>query len=409
MKAIGVHALAGGMTIGVQQAGFDVKSQLETLSLGTRTVAEVLGVGCYNAAGPQAWPSMPKKTDLMFGNPRCSGFSLMSTGRTRAQSAAKRGSDESCYGANAYQTIDVKQMVDFGIVSRPAYFVFESVQNATTVGWPLIRSFADRFLEEGYSVAHLLYSNATFGVPQQRRRYLFVASRRGCRFGAELPEDARTENDKALTTWQAIGKHSRRKTRPVKMGRKTVECRPDDRLELDDERSRLIPYLEEGWSFNHLVFHKPEAMDKENAVSMREKWDRYNEKGHLHNSPIGFDTNNCFRLKKGTCAPTLHKGCNELVHPKHNRTLSIRELCALMAWPSGVFPIGPHPHQQLARGVAPPIGRWLAGEIAASMNKDRKHHEFEDADRVDPIGPKEVVVSWNKRSPSLGGRIIEPK
>ncbi len=79
--AVGIHIYAGGFTVGVKQAGFDVLCHLE--------------IGKYGVASVKAnWPALPvhigeenwplkdlakKEVDLLYSNPPCAIFSVAGT------------------------------------------------------------------------------------------------------------------------------------------------------------------------------------------------------------------------------------------------------------------------------------------------------------------------------------------
>src|SRR5205085_10613595 len=65
---------------------------------------------------------------------------------------------------------------------------WESVQQAYTVGRPLLDQLRDEyFVPHGYRIAHLFLNAASFGNAQRRKRYFFVAYRDHLRFNVTPP------------------------------------------------------------------------------------------------------------------------------------------------------------------------------------------------------------------------------
>lgn len=108
----------------------------------------------------------PKNVHYVFGNPPCSGFSLMS-------SRDFRGIDSkvnSCMFA----------FVEYASRCRPEVMVFESVQQAFTQGRPLmqqLRELARTRTGDDWQLTHVLHNAACVGGAAVRRRYFMVIHR----------------------------------------------------------------------------------------------------------------------------------------------------------------------------------------------------------------------------------------
>lgn len=177
--AIDCQGFAGGFTLGVVQAGFELVAKREMRGgfgvanceaqrhlLGRRWTSE--------AVDPSEWTVPSGGADLVFGNPPCSGFSVLS-------SKAFRGVDSkinACMWA----------FVEYAARVRPQIAIFESVQLAYTSGHSLMRALHARLEEltgETWTLYHVLHNAYSVGGPAQRRRYFWVASR--VPFGIERP------------------------------------------------------------------------------------------------------------------------------------------------------------------------------------------------------------------------------
>lgn len=169
LTATDVHGFGGGFTLGVVQAGFELVAKFSREkgfavhnTLGNR---HLLGEGWDSITGdPRQWDTY--RSDLVFGNPPCSGFSTLS-------SASFRG----IYSrANEYMW----ELARYAGRVGPMMVIFESVQQTFRQGLELMRML-HAHLEEAsghhYVLYHVLHNNASLGGVAIRRRYFWVASR----------------------------------------------------------------------------------------------------------------------------------------------------------------------------------------------------------------------------------------
>lgn len=180
---------AGGMSYGFEMAGFkpllaidnwqDALDTYKRNNPGIDTLcedlstADVVGiVDKYNL----------KNVDLIVGGPPCQGFSV----------AGKRIVDD-------VRNKLYKSFVCFVKECRPKVFVMENVPNILSIGKGQIRdSIISDFSKLGYDVECKILTASDFGVPQNRRRAIFVGTLHG-HFSFPSP----TVTDK-VTTSQAI-------------------------------------------------------------------------------------------------------------------------------------------------------------------------------------------------------------
>jgi hypothetical protein len=55
----------------------------------------------------------------------------------------------------------------------------------------------------------------------------------------------------------------------------------------------------------------------------------------------------------------------------------VGELSAIMGWPMGVIPVGPNPVGQIAKGVVPAVGEWLARQVQHYLQDDWGAEDWE--------------------------------
>lgn len=176
--AVDLFAGAGGMTLGFEQAGFDVLAAVEIdpihcatheynfpyVSILCRNVETVSGLEIrnYSKIGH-------RDIDVVFGGPPCQGFSLI----------GKRAFDDP---RNSLMFHFIRLVTEL----KPKYFVLENVPGLT-VGKhrQFIAEIIDNLQNNGYQVAepYQVLNASYYGVPQDRSRLFLL----GCREDLSLP------------------------------------------------------------------------------------------------------------------------------------------------------------------------------------------------------------------------------
>src|SRR5262245_26713565 len=162
---------AGGFTLGMAQAGYELLAKCELPGgfgvANCEANRHLLGYDWKSHVGPEeSWPLYP--TDVLFGNPPCSAWSVMTS--------------KSSKGRDAKVSHCMWAFADYAAKLNPKVAVFESVQQAFTnpLGHDLMRDL-HRHLEDRtglrWNLHHVLHNAYSVGGPAQRRRYFWVASR----------------------------------------------------------------------------------------------------------------------------------------------------------------------------------------------------------------------------------------
>jgi len=177
--AVDLFAGAGGMTLGFEQAGFDVLAAVELDPIHA-SVHEYnfpfWTTICRSVSETSAQEIRELSTigdrdiDVVFGGPPCQGFSLM-------------GKRDLSDDRNSLVFSFLRLVLDL----QPKYFVLENVRGMT-VGEhrQVLKTVMVEFERHGYQVKqnpHVLNA-AHYGVPQNRQRLFLL----GCRQGLNLPQ-----------------------------------------------------------------------------------------------------------------------------------------------------------------------------------------------------------------------------
>lgn len=173
ISAIDAFCGAGGLSIGLSKAGFDIllsfdldKKCIETLRSNPKTIGHVaLQADVKDMLGGQLLKksNLTKgQLDLLAGGPPCQGFSVQ---RTIGDDRDSRNLLVDDYG-------------DLIAEVQPRFFLMENVPG---IGGERGRVIVDRFKERLSSVGYFCHESILdaqdFGVPQRRRRFIIVGEK----------------------------------------------------------------------------------------------------------------------------------------------------------------------------------------------------------------------------------------
>jgi len=179
-RPIGVDlfAGAGGMTLGFEQAGFDVLAAVEIDPIHSAIHKfnfpfwSVLCKDVINTTGEEIRSCSSignRDIDVVFGGPPCQGFSLI----------GKRVIDDP-------RNSLIMHFVRLVLELKPKFFVFENVAGMVKGDFKrLLIEVINLFKNNNYELEEYKIINAAYyGVPQNRERLFLV----GCRQGLKLPK-----------------------------------------------------------------------------------------------------------------------------------------------------------------------------------------------------------------------------
>lgn len=382
---------AGGLALGFHQAGYNVVggvdnfaeacasfhlnitgSRAETLDLTKTSAREVRGI-------------FGSRVDVLVGGPSCQGFST-SGGFSKPDGRDKDDPRNSLF----------RHYLDVVTELQPLWIVMENVPGLLLYHRGIVaRRIVGAFKEVGYDVVPMILLAADFGVPQLRRRLVFV----GNRTGAAVRFPIATHGDALL--WQNYALPFAHLSR---IGQKNVSSVPPHAT-FDDACSDL-PELHEGDCIEEREYElgprsKYQDMMREgsNSVTQHHAFDLSEldrlaaevlEPGqNWRNLPKErlperfsrirpYDATTMYRRLEGSRpAFTITTKFNEastgaFIHPTQNRTLSIREAARLQSFPDKYRFVG-SPAQirtQIGNAVPPLLAQAIAEAILPSVVHD---------------------------------------
>lgn len=318
--ALGVYIFAGGFSVGVRDH-FKLLGHFEDGPFGADTSRKNLGIEVWDKK--DAWPvaDFAGRVDFLYANPPCAPWSSNSSGRRVPWQHDPR---VSCVHA----TFDLLEKI------QPKIWALESVRPMFSKGRELVDSMATRAMEMGYEPTALLVNAAYHGVPQIRKRFFLVLSR----VALEWPVASHAE---PLTVGEAFKR---------KLPKGPI-------YQMSKEMLSIAADVGPGESFADLYSRRNARL-----VSAAK---RYNKKVR------GRPTWNMKRLDAKRPAPVMISAC---VHPREHRHLTPNEQGVLCG-----FPPEYQFHEsicrasaEVAKGVTPPVGRYLAGVARAGIEARKK-------------------------------------
>ena len=371
LRAVDVMGFAGGFTLGVVQAGFELAGKRELPGgfgvPNCEANRHLLGDAWQaEAIEPSQW-SVPRSVDFVFGNPPCSGFSVMSA--------------KSFRGANSKINHCMWAFAEYVARSGAPIAAFESVQQAFTNegGLQLMRALRAKVEEDTnakWTLTHLRHNAYVLGGAAVRRRYFWVVSR--IPFGVEpptwrrfpllndviadlvnLPRVSHTQPYRAPANWWT---ESRRAVDPpVTDGHVTL-------------RNPLIQRMQ-------VLMDEVDWRPGESIATVLRR--SYDERGCLpgpwqpqldklikndffmgFTTPVRWDGQRPGRVITGG-GPAM------VVHPTLNRTLTFREVARIMGFPDDwkIKPLLGLPGHAMTwgKGITVDCGRWLGGYVKDAL------------------------------------------
>jgi DNA (cytosine-5)-methyltransferase 1 len=398
---------AGGLSLGFEQAGFDVVAAVEVdpihaaihkfnfpdCTVFARSIVGLSGAEIRKVAGIGR-----KKVDVVFGGAPCQGFSLI-----------------------GHRVLDdprnslVKEFVRIVSELDASYFVFENVKGLT-VGRhrQFLEEVIEAFQERGYCVRlpWRVLNAANYGVPQERERLILM----GAKAKRSIPAyPTPTTLPAGLSEY------------PIKVPRKGPSVRdaladlPDaerypELLETDevrvDEWGEPSGYAREmrclsndAWHYGYPRVWDPSfltssARTDHSAISRR----RFSETGQGAVEPIS----RFFKLPAAGVSNTLRAGTDSArgaftsprpIHYKLNRCITVREMARLHGFPDWFrfHETKWHGARQIGNAVPPPLARAVAESIIEVLDCKRERPS-EAVDLGDPallrIGMAEASAYW---------------
>lgn len=291
------------------------------------------------------WDKYSGKIDVIIAGPPCQGFSM----------AGKRD-------INDERNSLFEEVIRIADIVNPSYVVIENVVGLLSMTTPegeevksLILSEFDRI---GYKAEYKILNAADYGVPQSRKRVVFIASKK---YAINFPVPKYNVSN-YVTVGEALG---------------NVDPDGDFYFEPQNDFQRLMAGQKK--IANH-VRRKSNALvtERMSYIPQGGNWKDIPE--HLGTGG-GVHSNAYKRLDLNKPSVTIkHAAKAMILHPTRDRILTVREVARLQSF-SDNFIIegnGSDQHQQLANAVPPLLGKAIAETLAYSLDNYQNSYKFID-------------------------------
>ncbi len=373
--AVDLFSGAGGMSLGFEQAGFDIAAAVEIDPIHASVhkfnfpycevlPRSVVGLGADEIRSKARLGRRP--VHVVIGGAPCQGFSLI----------GYRAFDDP-------RNMLVREFVRLVAELDAAYFIFENVQGLT-VGRH--RQFLDEliqlFREKNYDVRldWKVLNAASFGVPQDRRRLFLLGAQRGLplpEYPDELTRAAGTGKDRKLSE----GPTCREALSDLPDAEDFAELSQKDWV-LTRDWGRPSAYARELRGINEWMWwygYRRKINPRLLSSSMRTLHSDISRRRFAATPPGETEPiSRFFRLPADGVSNTLRAGTDSArgaftsprpIHYERPRCITVREMARLHGFPDWFrfHETKWHGARQIGNAVSPVVARYVAQEVAKAL------------------------------------------
>ena len=277
------------------------------------------------------WYKYKNKIDVVIAGPPCQGFSMI----------GQRKKDDK-------RNSLFEEVVRVTKIIRPKIVVIENVVGllsmTTKDGKDVKILIKEEFEKLNYSIKYKVLNAADYGVPQQRKRVIFIITQKG--YNVEYPTP-KLKEEEYVTVGEALG---------------NVDPNGDNYLTPTCDFQKLMAGRKD--ICNHIRRKSNELVTKRMSfIPQGGNWQNIpKELG----SGGGTYSNAYRRLDNSKPSITIkHAAKAMIIHPTEDRILTVRECARLQSFDDNFILTGNNSdqHQQLANAVPPLLGKAIAEEI----------------------------------------------
>lgn len=340
-NVVDLFAGVGGMSLGFEQAGFNVvfanefDEEIANSYVRNHPNAKMIVGDIRDLDIPKTFGALSGKVDVVIGGPPCQGFS-------------QKGSRKTIHDDRNFLFRNFVAVVEY---LKPTYFVMENVPNLLTSENGLFkRELTELFEALGYAVTAEVLNAADFGVPQNRRRAIIIGKK-----GADgLKHPVPTGED--ITVWDAISDLNYLESgEGANTSEYLLPAKSNYQLVLREGSTKLRNHQATRHSkiaIERMTMVPPNCTEKVLPEEHRTKsiysgtWTRLNSEGKSPTITTRFDT----------------PSSGQFTHPYLHRALTVREAARIQSFPDSFEFTGTKMSQmrQVGNAVPPKLARCIA-------------------------------------------------
>lgn len=359
--AIDCFSGAGGLSLGMSQAGIEVRYAFDSDQAAVDTYSANLGghaqcISVNDVAGPIIRKRLASEgCDLVFGGPPCQGFSVQRRGE-----------------ATDSRNELIFEFLRIVVEAQPKIFLME---NVAALAGPRGKAYLEKFQEKaeaaGYIISWEILNASDFGVPQNRKRLFVVGERSDLPITFSFPASQQSKK----TVRDAIG------DLPNPLDKHGIpNHQPDNISSANRERISHVP---QGGGREDIPMHLRLPCHR---VSVSKAGHR-GVYGRLHwDQPAGTITTKCNSFTRGRFA-----------HPVENRNITMREAARIQGFPDDFVFLGNKVSvaHQVGNAVPPPLAKELG--LALRNALELKNNALSRS----PLGPTDKEREYDRASLEL--------
>lgn len=336
---------AGGLSYGFECAGFDIllgidndAKALETFELNHNNSKSICGDITQITYNDDIKPLLGgKKIDVIIGGPPCQGMSL---------SGPRKFDDP----RNKLYLSYIRLVQEI----QPKAFVIENVPGLVGLFKGQIKdSIIEKFTAMGYSIQYKILCAADYGVPQSRKRVVFVGTKEG---EFEYPQI----NPNMVTCSMAL---SDLPTLENELGEENAQYMleaQNDYQKLMRKKSKVVK--------NHVAARHSDKV--KNIISLVPDGGNYKDLPEEYRATRNFHVA-WTRFASNKPAPTIDTGHRHHFHYKYDRVPTVRECARLQSFPDDFEFLGNKTQQfrQVGNAVPPLMAEAIANQVKKMLGE----------------------------------------
>ena len=421
--AVDLFSGAGGLSLGLHRAGFEVVLACDIRPDSIATHRHHFG-GCSHQCDlskPEVLEEISRTLNacgdiaLVAGGPPCQPFSRNIRWRKHDEDVVDQHRELNQGRRELWESfLTVVENV------MPRAFLMENVPDIALTGdQEVFRGIVSRAEGAGYRVHARIVHAWEYGVPQLRPRLFIAGTRIGYSAPLQWPEPVCTSVEQAIPLeeaisdlpellgdwWEQWGEHSSYagpRTPYQELMRKWLPVRHD---ELPDHITRKVRgddldtfqlMRETGLRYHELADDQRRySVTRRSAASTSDPDSREHSFSNKYNILKPHEP--CL-----TVTAHMSKDGYWYIHPKQNRTLSIREAARVQSFPDGFHFHGTPSNRfhQVGEAVAPLVGAALGGALREAVLDNESHEEW-----TDPNAVRDELIRWYREE---GGDALLP-
>ncbi|MDL2261651.1 DNA cytosine methyltransferase [Methanimicrococcus sp. OttesenSCG-928-J09] len=364
---IDIFAGCGGLSLGLEQAGFKVIYANEINPICANTFKKNIKienndfyVGDINNLVKDLKENKKrfKDVDLVSGGPPCQGFSM----------------------ANRQRIIDdprnilYKAYLEFLSIVKPKFFLMENVKGMANKIDEIFEDFHD-VLGNTYDMSYKILNAKDFGIPQNRERLFIIGNCTGVK-SSKIFDNLQNNEYKSYVLHDAISDLPPLGINRIK-NKTSIENNEVGyfQREYDYLHTEYNEYVNNGKKVNNLYNHK-NRYNNERDIKIYSLLPQGENSLHSSIADImPYKTRNhifkdkYFKLKYDDVCKTITShmkfDCNMYIHPTQPRGLSAREAARVQTFPDDFIFMGPQNswYMQIGNAVPVKLAKIIGGEL----------------------------------------------